>query len=384
MPLPPGSRVGAYEIVELIGRGGMGEVYRARDSRLKRDVALKVLPETLADKPDFVRRFEQEAQAAAALNHPNIVAVYDVGVGPGPLHVVSELLEGKTLRSALEAGPISVRQAIEWASQIAEGLAAAHDKGIVHRDIKPENVFMTEGDRVKILDFGLAKVRDDSRSGQRAHAGDTQRHRSRDAPRNDRIYGAGTGPRRHRRRARRHLQLRCGGLRNARRTSSVRRGDSRRRAVGDPVQRTRGPSRRFSPGVRVHRPAVSGQGTGTSVRLRRRCRACDSRSGDLVAFCRRSATTRRSQPSLEAVGGGTGYRRRCRPDLRVAEPAAAGDGAPVSLHDLSSTGDDHGDLASDPVFRCVARWSPHCVHRRIVDPGQCSGFDHSMRSTAPY
>jgi Tol biopolymer transport system component len=164
MPLPPGSRVGAYDIVELIGRGGMGEVYRARDSRLKRDVALKVLPDTLADKPDFARRFEQEAQAAAALNHPNIVAVYDVGVGPGPLHVVSELLEGKTLRSTLETGAIPMRQAIDWASQIAEGLAAAHDKGIVHRDIKPENVFITSRGRVKILDFGLAKVRDDSSS----------------------------------------------------------------------------------------------------------------------------------------------------------------------------------------------------------------------------
>jgi Tol biopolymer transport system component len=138
----------------------MGEVYRARDSRLKRDVALKVLPDTLADKPDFLRRFEQEAQAAAALNHPNILAVYDVGVGPGPLHVVSELLEGKTLRSELESGPVPLRRAIEWAGQIADGLAAAHDKGIVHRDIKPENVFITDGDRVKILDFGLAKVRD--------------------------------------------------------------------------------------------------------------------------------------------------------------------------------------------------------------------------------
>ena len=162
MSLPPGSIVGAYEIVALIGRGGMGDVYRARDSRLKRDVALKLLSEALADKPDFMRRFEQEAQAAAALNHPNILAVYDVGVGPGPPHVVSELLEGKNLRSVLESGPIPVRQAIDWASQIAEGLAAAHEKGIVHRDIKPENVFITNGGRVKILDFGLAKVRDDT------------------------------------------------------------------------------------------------------------------------------------------------------------------------------------------------------------------------------
>jgi eukaryotic-like serine/threonine-protein kinase len=178
MSLPPGSFVGVYEIVAMIGRGGMGEVYRARDSRLKRDVALKVLPETLAGQPDFVRRFEQEAQAAAALNHPNILAVYDVGVGPGPLHVVSELLEGKTLRSALEAGAIPIRQAIDWAGQIAEGLAAAHDKGIVHRDIKPENVFITDGGRVKILDFGLAKVRDDSSAAN----GLTQLTRNETAP----------------------------------------------------------------------------------------------------------------------------------------------------------------------------------------------------------
>jgi serine/threonine protein kinase len=139
----------------------MGEVYRARDSRLNREVALKVLPDTLSGQPDFARRFEQEAQAAAALNHPNVLAVYDVGVGPGPLHVVSELLEGKTLRSALESGPVPLRQAIDWAGQMAEGLAAAHSKGIVHRDIKPENVFISGEGRVKILDFGLAKVRAD-------------------------------------------------------------------------------------------------------------------------------------------------------------------------------------------------------------------------------
>jgi serine/threonine protein kinase len=178
MALPPGSRVGAYEIVALIGRGGMGEVYRARDSRLKRDVALKLLPDTLAGQPDFARRFEQESQAAAALNHPNILAVYDVGVGPGPLHVVSELLEGKTLRSELESGPIPLRQAIDWAGQIAEGLAAAHGKGIVHRDIKPENVFINAEGRVKILDFGLAKVRDDTSDAN----GLTQMTRSDTAP----------------------------------------------------------------------------------------------------------------------------------------------------------------------------------------------------------
>jgi serine/threonine-protein kinase len=157
MPLSAGTRLGPYEILAPLGAGGMGEVYRARDERLKRDVAVKVVVSERAADPQFIRRLEQEAQTAGALNHPNILAVYDIGTHDGALYVVSELLEGDTLRALLEAGPLPQAQAIDVATQIARGLAAAHEKGVVHRDLKPENLFLTRDGRVKILDFGLAK-----------------------------------------------------------------------------------------------------------------------------------------------------------------------------------------------------------------------------------
>jgi len=156
--LAAGSRLGPYEIVAPIGAGGMGEVYRARDPRLGREVAVKVLPASFSDDADRVRRFEQEARAAGVLNHPNVTAVYDIGTVDGSLYVVSELLEGETLRSRLAGGPLAPRRALDYAIQIANGLAAAHEKGIVHRDLKPENLFVTRDGRVKILDFGLAKL----------------------------------------------------------------------------------------------------------------------------------------------------------------------------------------------------------------------------------
>ena len=201
MPLIAGTRLGPYEIISAIGAGGMGEVYRARDTRLGRDVAIKVLPAAFSADPDRLRRFEQEARAAAALNHPNILAVYDIGQHDGSPYIVSELLEGATLakripRVALGSGPLavgqpgsdraargeakrdsvagpeskaqspkpdrsgglSVRKAIDYGMQITRGLAAAHDKGILHRDLKLENVFVTTDGHVKILDFGLAKL----------------------------------------------------------------------------------------------------------------------------------------------------------------------------------------------------------------------------------
>jgi serine/threonine-protein kinase len=169
MALAPGTRVGPYEIVAPIGSGGMGEVYRARDPRLGRDVALKVLPPEFAADPDRLRRFEQEARAAGALNHPNIVAVFDVGAENGAPYVVSELLEGETLRERIRAG-LTPRKAVEHAVQVASGLAAAHHKGIVHRDLKPENVFVTREGRVKILDFGLAKLRPEAPEAARVTA----------------------------------------------------------------------------------------------------------------------------------------------------------------------------------------------------------------------
>ncbi len=158
MTLAAGTRLGPYEILSPIGAGGMGEVYRARDARLKRDVAIKVLPATFSADGDRLRRFEQEAQAAGGLNHPNITAVYDLGSYDGAPYIVTELLEGETLRGALAGGKLSPRKAIDYALQIAHGLAAAHEKGIVHRDLKPENLFVTKDGRIKILDFGLAKL----------------------------------------------------------------------------------------------------------------------------------------------------------------------------------------------------------------------------------
>ncbi len=158
MNLTSGTKLGPYEIVSLLGAGGMGEVYRARDSRLRRDVAIKVLPRALSLDSDRMRRFEQEALATAALNHPNILAVFDIGASEGSPYVVSELLEGETLRERLRSGSIAVRKALDYALQVAHGLAAAHEKGIIHRDLKPENLFITKDGRVKILDFGLAKL----------------------------------------------------------------------------------------------------------------------------------------------------------------------------------------------------------------------------------
>jgi eukaryotic-like serine/threonine-protein kinase len=157
--LLPGTKLGDYEVLKLLGSGGMGEVYRARDPRLRRDVAIKVLPAFLSSDKERLRRFEQEAQATAALNHPNILAVFQMGTYEGAPYLVSELLEGETLRSQIQRGPLLARKAIDYGVQIAHGLAAAHEKGIVHRDLKPENLFATRDGHIKILDFGLAKLK---------------------------------------------------------------------------------------------------------------------------------------------------------------------------------------------------------------------------------
>jgi serine/threonine protein kinase len=159
MNLSAGLKLGPYEVVSLIASGGMGEVYRARDTRLDREVALKVLVPGVTVDADRLARFAEEARMTALLNHPNIVGVYDVGLHDGLPYVVSELLHGETLRARMMGGPLPVRVALGHAVEIAQGLVAAHDAGIVHRDLKPENIFVTDDERLKILDFGLAKCR---------------------------------------------------------------------------------------------------------------------------------------------------------------------------------------------------------------------------------
>jgi serine/threonine-protein kinase len=156
--LAPGSRVGPYEVISLLGEGGMGQVYRGRDPRLGRDIAIKVLAREASDDKDAIARLEREARAIAALSHPNVVAVHDVGTQDSTFYLVTELLEGSTLREALERAPFSWRRAVEVGADVAEGLAAAHAKSIVHRDLKPENIFLTADGRVKVLDFGLAQT----------------------------------------------------------------------------------------------------------------------------------------------------------------------------------------------------------------------------------
>ncbi|MFN2502511.1 MAG: protein kinase [Pyrinomonadaceae bacterium] len=165
MALTSGSKLGRYEVRSLIGAGGMGEVYLARDPKIGRDVAIKVLPADLSTDKERLARFEQEAQAAGSLNHPNILAIYDVQTDDGAPYVVSELLEGETLRDAAGGTPLPLRKALGFGLQVAHGLAAAHEKGIIHRDIKPENLFITSDGRVKILDFGLAKLTESSTNG---------------------------------------------------------------------------------------------------------------------------------------------------------------------------------------------------------------------------
>ena len=169
MALSSGTKLGPYEIQSLLGAGGMGEVYRAKDARLDRIVAIKVLPASFSADHDRMQRFAQEARAAAALNHPNILSIFDIGDQQGSPYVVSELLEGETLRERLRTGALSSRKAIDYGLQVARGLAAAHEKGIVHRDLKPENLFITSDGRMKILDFGLAKLtRPDGATGDDA------------------------------------------------------------------------------------------------------------------------------------------------------------------------------------------------------------------------
>ena len=165
MTLSSGTRLGPYEILSPLGAGGMGEVYRARDTRLEREVAVKVLPSALASDPERLKRFEREARSASSLNHPNIVTIYDIGSTGSVSYIAMELVNGEPLRTLLTEGALPTRLLLQLGTQIAEGLAKAHAAGIVHRDLKPDNVMVTEDGLVKILDFGLAKLTQPDTSG---------------------------------------------------------------------------------------------------------------------------------------------------------------------------------------------------------------------------
>ena len=214
MGLQPGTKLGPYEIVSAIGAGGMGEVYRARDTRLGRDVAIKVMPVSVAQDADRLSRFEQEARTVATLNHPNIMALHDIGTYEGAPFLVSELLEGETLRQKIEAGPIPTRRTVEYALGIAQGLAAAHEKGIVHRDLKPENIFITRDGRVKILDFGLAKLGGRTESGNGDDADESDDHAGHGVG-DGGVYVPGTGEGRTERRTIGYFQFRNRAVRDA-------------------------------------------------------------------------------------------------------------------------------------------------------------------------
>ena len=276
LSLAAGVRLGPYEVVGSIGAGGMGEVYRAKDTRLSRDVAVKVLPPSFADDPDRLRRFEQEARATGMLNHPNILAVYDIGSHNGAPYVVSELLEGETLRARIDGTPLPPRKAIDYATQIARGLAAAHDKGIVHRDLKPENIFVTREGRVKILDFGLAKVaRADGCRRNRARRGHGAPDRGRNGARHRGLHVARAGPRASGRSPLRHLLVRPRPLRDAQRAAGVQgrlRGrDDERDSEGGSAA-ARGDQARPAAGPGSHHPALPREESGRTLPVGRRHR----------------------------------------------------------------------------------------------------------------
>ena len=244
MPLAPGTRLGSYVIAAPIGAGGMGEVYRAHDTTLGRDVAIKTLPDRLADDPERLARFRREAQVLAALNHPGIASIYGIEAGEGShTFLVLELVDGETLAARIARGPLPVAEALRFAREIAQALAAAHDRGIVHRDLKPSNVALTSSDRVKVLDFGLAKAIEPAGPGDPENSptitSPRDAHRPRRHPRHRRVYEPGTGEGARGRQAERHLGVRVRALRDADRPASVRGRRRERYAGGGAAERSR-------------------------------------------------------------------------------------------------------------------------------------------------
>jgi serine/threonine protein kinase len=221
-----GTKLGSYEILELLGAGGMGEVYRARDARLDRVVAIKILPAAFSEDSDRLYRFEQEARSASALNHPNIVTIYELGK-QGPIHYIAmEMIEGKTLRELLVSGLLPIRKTIEIAAQVAEGLAKAHEAGISHRDLKPENLMVSHDGFVKILDFGLARLASPTAHGSDIvhYLADSTRSDSRDGG----VHVTGAGQRQSAGFSVRPVLLRLGALRDGDQTARVSAKHSRR------------------------------------------------------------------------------------------------------------------------------------------------------------
>jgi serine/threonine protein kinase len=209
MTLTVGTQLGSHEITALLGKGGMGEVYRARDLKLKREVAIKILPEEFSQDSDRVTRFQREAEVLASLNHPNIAGIYDVEEASGSRYLVLELVEGETLADRITRGPIPVEEAMRIALQICEALEAAHERGIIHRDLKPSNVKLTPEGEIKVLDFGLAKAMESNAPNHPALShSPTLVTGSMDDHRNGRIHVARTGAWAHRRSAQRYLCVR--------------------------------------------------------------------------------------------------------------------------------------------------------------------------------
>ncbi len=314
MTLAPGTRLGSYEILAPLGAGGMGEVYRAKDTKLARDVAVKVLPEDFLEGEERRARFEREASLLASLNHPGIAAIYSFeeipssSSSPDSLRpvLVMELLEGETLRARLAGGALPVRKAVDFAAQIARGLAAAHEKGVVHRDLKPENLFVTKDGRIKILDFGLAKSRRAGRRLRRDEPPDAvEGHGAGRRPRDARLHVARAAPRPARRPPDGPLQLRRGPLRDALRAEGVPRRHGGRHRVGDPARGAAGPLRDEPDdpaGARAHRAPLPREEPRTSARTRR----TTSRSTSSRSRRRLRGPPRRRFPGSRSAGPRSG------------------------------------------------------------------------------
>ena len=384
MPIGPGARFGPYEILGSVGAGGMGEVYRARDPRLGREVAVKVLPPQFAGDPDRLRRFELEARAAGGLNHPNVLGVLDVGSEDGHPYVVSELLEGETLRQRLRVAALTPKKAMEVAVQIAHGLAAAHDKGIVHRDLKPENLFVTREGRVKILDFGLAKLtRDGSPDDEVTLAsGDTPRrgrrggHRSGRHPGHRRLHVARAGARAARRpRARTSSRSascstrwsRAGGPLPARRTPRRSRRSSRTTRPSSPRPTRTCPPRSSAWCGAAWRRAPTSASTRRATWPTRstRCR----RRRPVAATARRRSPRRARRDAAHAPGGPRP--RAARPRSRATSGVPRAKPRPPDLGAYRFT-----PIAMEPGYEGFPAWSPDgntLAYLREVD-GRAAGL----------